>query len=41
MKTSLPVGDMLLAGEGWMPRVDSVASSRESVGGFTEPGRIK
>ena len=41
IKTFLPVGDMLLAREGWVPRVDSVALSGESIGGFTEPGRIK
>lgn len=41
MKTFLPVGDVLLAGEGCVPRVDSVALSGESVGGFTEPGRMK
>ena len=32
---------MLLAREGRVPRVDSVALSGESIGGFTEPGRIK
>ena len=32
---------MLLAREGRVPRVDSVALSGESIGGSTEPGRIK
>lgn len=32
---------MLLAREGRVPRVDSVALSGESIGGFSEPGRIK
>lgn len=31
------VGDMLLAGEGWVSKVDSVTLSAGSVGGFTEP----
>lgn len=41
MKIFLPVGDLLLAGEGWVPRVDSVIPSAGSVGGFTEPERTK
>lgn len=41
MKIFLPVGDTLLAGEGWVPRVDSVIPSAGSVGGFTEPERTK
>lgn len=41
MKTFLPAGDMLLAREGRVPRVDSVGLSGESIGGFTEPGRMK
>ena len=41
MKKFLPVGDMLLAREGRVPRVDSVGLSGESIGGFTEPGRMK
>lgn len=41
MKIFLPVGDMLLAGEGWVPGIDSVIPSAGSVGGFTEPERTK
>lgn len=39
MKIILPVGDLLLAGEDWVPSVDSVIPSAGSFGGFTEPER--
>lgn len=41
MKPFLLVEDTLLAGEGWVPRVDSVTMGAGSVGGLTEPERMK
>lgn len=41
MKTFLLVGDTLLTGEGWVPRVDVTPSSGGSAEGFTEPERMK
>lgn len=41
MKTFSLVGDVLLAGEGWVPRADSVPLVGGSVGGSAKPERRK
>lgn len=41
MKTFLLAGDTLLAGEGWVSRVDSVTLSGGSVEEISEPERIR
>ena len=41
MKSFLLVGDVLTAGGGWVSRAGSVPLCAGSVGGFTEPARMK